>query len=156
MFGNASVDLAVRTTRLPSARRRGVRHRVLNPQSAPPAPPPLRITADSGLPCSTGQHGRTNDVDQAGCAPGRGPGASPQAILRVAEEAERSGLDSVWSWERLMRPTRPSRWGPGGRWRCRPTLGCAAPGPTGAGGAPRAFAGHGRRWIPAAGSPAKR
>ena len=28
-----------------------------------------------------------------------GAGASPQAIARVAEEAERIGLDSVWSWE---------------------------------------------------------
>ena len=47
--------------------------------------------------------------------PAAGPGASPQAIARVAEEAERSGLDSVWSWERLMRPTAPiAMGGPGG------------------------------------------
>jgi probable F420-dependent oxidoreductase len=47
--------------------------------------------------------------------PASGPGASPQAIARVAEEAERCGLDSVWSWERLMRPTAPiAMGGPGG------------------------------------------
>ncbi|SDS56879.1 probable F420-dependent oxidoreductase, Rv2161c family [Friedmanniella luteola] len=44
-----------------------------------------------------------------------GAGASPEAILRVAEEAERAGLDSVWAWERLMRPTDPiAMGGPGG------------------------------------------
>ena len=47
--------------------------------------------------------------------PAAGPGASPQAIARVAEEAERAGLDSVWTWERLMRPTAPiAMGGPGG------------------------------------------
>ena len=39
--------------------------------------------------------------------PMAGAGASPEAITRVAEEAERAGLDSVWGWERLMRPTVP-------------------------------------------------
>ena len=39
--------------------------------------------------------------------PVAGKGASPSTSLQVAEEAERSGLDSVWSWERLMRPTVP-------------------------------------------------
>jgi alkanesulfonate monooxygenase SsuD/methylene tetrahydromethanopterin reductase-like flavin-dependent oxidoreductase (luciferase family) len=39
--------------------------------------------------------------------PVAGPGASPEVIAQVAEEAERIGLDSVWSWERLMRPTVP-------------------------------------------------
>ena len=34
-----------------------------------------------------------------------GRGASAEAIAHVAEEAERIGLDSVWTWERLMRPT---------------------------------------------------
>jgi probable F420-dependent oxidoreductase len=47
--------------------------------------------------------------------PVAGPGASPEAIAHVAEEAERIGLDSVWSWERLMRPTVPiAMGGPGG------------------------------------------
>jgi probable F420-dependent oxidoreductase len=36
-----------------------------------------------------------------------GKGASPETIMQVALEAERLGLDSVWSWERLMRPTVP-------------------------------------------------
>ena len=36
-----------------------------------------------------------------------GKGAPPSIILEVAAEAERIGLDSVWSWERLMRPTVP-------------------------------------------------
>src|SRR3954463_8702061 len=39
--------------------------------------------------------------------PMAGRGASPASIAQVAEEAERIGLDSVWSWERLMRPTVP-------------------------------------------------
>jgi len=39
--------------------------------------------------------------------PVAGKGASPNIILQVAVEAERIGLDSVWSWERLMRPTVP-------------------------------------------------
>jgi hypothetical protein len=39
--------------------------------------------------------------------PVAGKGASPGIILQVAVEAERTGLDSVWSWERLMRPTVP-------------------------------------------------
>src|SRR5690349_9289500 len=39
--------------------------------------------------------------------PMAGSGASPEAITRVAQEAEEAGLDSVWGWERLMRPTVP-------------------------------------------------
>ena len=39
--------------------------------------------------------------------PVAGKGASPETIMQVAVEAERVGLDSVWSWERLMRPTAP-------------------------------------------------
>src|SRR3954453_1777060 len=47
--------------------------------------------------------------------PVAGPGASPASIAQVAEEAERIGLDSVWSWERVMRATVPiARGGPGG------------------------------------------
>src|SRR4051812_15608141 len=47
--------------------------------------------------------------------PMAGRGASPASIAQVAEEAERIGLDSVWSWERLMRPTVPiAMGGPGG------------------------------------------
>jgi probable F420-dependent oxidoreductase len=47
--------------------------------------------------------------------PVAGRGASPEAIAQVATEAERIGLDSVWSWERLMRPTVPiAMGGPGG------------------------------------------
>jgi probable F420-dependent oxidoreductase len=47
--------------------------------------------------------------------PVAGKDASPQAIAQVAEEAERIGLDSVWAWERLMRPTVPiPMGGPGG------------------------------------------
>ena len=47
--------------------------------------------------------------------PVAGPGASPETIAQVAEEAERLGLDSVWSWERLMRPTVPIAMGGAGR-----------------------------------------
>ena len=46
--------------------------------------------------------------------PVAGKGASPETILQVAVEAERIGLDSVWSWERLMRPTVPIPLGGGG------------------------------------------
>jgi probable F420-dependent oxidoreductase len=44
-----------------------------------------------------------------------GPGASPEAIAGVAREAERLGLDSVWSFDRQLRPTVPiAMGGPGG------------------------------------------
>ena len=44
-----------------------------------------------------------------------GRDASPDVIKRVALEAERLGLDSIWTWERLMRPTVPiPMGGPGG------------------------------------------
>jgi len=47
--------------------------------------------------------------------PAAGQGASPDAIAEVAKEAERIGLDSVWTWERLLRPTVPiAMGGPGG------------------------------------------
>jgi hypothetical protein len=42
--------------------------------------------------------------------PVAGKGASSSIILQVAVEAERIGLDSVWSWERLMRPRCRSLW----------------------------------------------
>lgn len=44
-----------------------------------------------------------------------GTEASPDAITAVAREAERQGLDSVWAWERQLRPTVPiPMGGPGG------------------------------------------
>lgn len=47
--------------------------------------------------------------------PVAGPSASPESITRVAEQAEQLGLDSLWAWERLMRPTVPiPMGGPGG------------------------------------------
>ena len=40
---------------------------------------------------------------------------TPEAIARVASEAEGAGLDSVWGWDRFMRPTVPiPMGGPGG------------------------------------------
>ncbi len=39
--------------------------------------------------------------------PNSGKLASPQAIVRVAQEAERLGYDSVWVYEHLLRPLRP-------------------------------------------------
>ena len=39
-----------------------------------------------------------------------GRDASPDVIAQVAQEAERLGLDSIWTWERLMRPTVPMPW----------------------------------------------
>ena len=41
--------------------------------------------------------------------PSSGPEASPQAIAAAAEGAERIGLASVWTFERLMRPVGPAR-----------------------------------------------
>lgn len=47
--------------------------------------------------------------------PASGRHASPEAIVRVAEEAERIGLGSVWTFDRLLRPTVPiAMGGPGG------------------------------------------
>jgi probable F420-dependent oxidoreductase len=46
--------------------------------------------------------------------PVAGKDASPEIILQVAVEAERIGLDSVWSWERLMRPRAPIAMGGAG------------------------------------------
>jgi probable F420-dependent oxidoreductase len=47
--------------------------------------------------------------------PMAGPTASPESIATTALEAERAGLDSVWAWERLLRPTVPiAMGGPGG------------------------------------------
>jgi probable F420-dependent oxidoreductase len=46
--------------------------------------------------------------------PVAGKGAAPSIILQVAVEAERIGLDSVWSWERLMRPRAPIAMGGAG------------------------------------------
>src|SRR4029453_8074643 len=46
--------------------------------------------------------------------PVAGRRASAETIARVAEEAERIGLDSVWTWERLMRPTVPIAMGGAG------------------------------------------
>jgi hypothetical protein len=46
--------------------------------------------------------------------PVAGKGASPGIILQLAVEAERTGLDSAWSWERLMRPTVPTALGGAG------------------------------------------
>jgi hypothetical protein len=39
--------------------------------------------------------------------PTSGKDATPEAIVQVAEEAERAGLGSVWTYERLLRPTVP-------------------------------------------------
>jgi probable F420-dependent oxidoreductase len=47
--------------------------------------------------------------------PTSGSQATPQAMARVAQDAERAGLASVWTFERLLRPTRPiAMGGPGG------------------------------------------
>ncbi len=46
--------------------------------------------------------------------PQAGPEASPENIVRVAVEAERMGYDSVWVFERLLRPTRLFPAGAGG------------------------------------------
>ena len=39
--------------------------------------------------------------------PTYGAAASPDAILGVAQDAERAGLASLWTFERLLRPTQP-------------------------------------------------
>jgi probable F420-dependent oxidoreductase len=47
--------------------------------------------------------------------PVAGRDVSPETITQVAQEAERAGLDSVWSWDRYLRPAVPiAMGGPGG------------------------------------------
>jgi probable F420-dependent oxidoreductase len=46
--------------------------------------------------------------------PVAGRQASPEAIVRLAQEAERAGLDSVWSWDRHLRPRVPIAMGGAG------------------------------------------
>ncbi|GAA4609799.1 LLM class F420-dependent oxidoreductase [Actinoallomurus liliacearum] len=43
--------------------------------------------------------------------PSYGSGASPEAVVRVAEQAERIGLGAVWTFERLLRPVEPVSYG---------------------------------------------
>jgi len=61
--------------------------------------------------------------------PVAGKGASPGIIPQVAVEAERIGLDSSWSWERLMRPRVPiALGGAGGAVRDAPEVNPAVAG----------------------------
>ena len=46
--------------------------------------------------------------------PMAGPDASPEALAQVPQEAERVGLDSVWSWDRQLRPRVPIAMGGAG------------------------------------------
>ena len=48
--------------------------------------------------------------------PHYGRHASPEAIMRVATEAERLGFDSLWVQDRLLRPTNPKDQYGGGPW----------------------------------------
>src|SRR6478672_9834523 len=65
-------------------------------------------------PCTASGGGAMTAMKLGVHLPVAGRGASPEAIVRVATEAERTGLDSVWSWERLMRPTVPIAMGGSG------------------------------------------
>ncbi|WP_350277892.1 LLM class flavin-dependent oxidoreductase [Kribbella sp. HUAS MG21] len=47
--------------------------------------------------------------------PVSGPHASPATIVTIAQAAERLGYDSVWTYERLLRPMAPLLPGPDGR-----------------------------------------
>ncbi|HEV6953282.1 MAG TPA: TIGR03619 family F420-dependent LLM class oxidoreductase [Promicromonospora sp.] len=46
--------------------------------------------------------------------PVSGPHASPEAITTIAQEAERLDYDSLWTYERVLRPTAPALPGPDG------------------------------------------
>lgn len=39
--------------------------------------------------------------------PESGPPAGPEALVQVAQRAEQLGFDSLWVWERLLRPVEP-------------------------------------------------
>ncbi|MCO5969835.1 TIGR03619 family F420-dependent LLM class oxidoreductase [Actinoallomurus soli] len=43
--------------------------------------------------------------------PSYGSGASPETVVRVAEQAERIGLGAIWTFERLLRPMEPVSYG---------------------------------------------
>src|SRR6266487_710723 len=58
--------------------------------------------------CSLKRQLRQEHAMELGVAlPTSGPDASPEAIGRVAEGAERIGLAAVWTYERLLRPAEP-------------------------------------------------
>src|SRR5919198_4417758 len=52
-------------------------------------------------------------MDLGVALPPAGSGASPEAIGRVAQQAERIGLGAVWTFERLLRPAEPMMLGVG-------------------------------------------
>ena len=52
-------------------------------------------------------------MDLGVALPAAGSGASPEAIGRVAQQAERIGLGAVWTFERLLRPAEPMMLGVG-------------------------------------------
>src|SRR6476661_2034278 len=74
---------------------------------------PMRSVRGFGRYCGH-QEWRGADMLLGVHLPVSGRDASPETIAQVAIEAERIGLDSVWSWERLMRPTVPIAMGGAG------------------------------------------
>ncbi|MEU4196381.1 TIGR03619 family F420-dependent LLM class oxidoreductase [Kribbella sp. NPDC026611] len=55
-----------------------------------------------------------NDMLLGIALPTYGDDAGTEAIVETAERAERIGLDSVWTYERILRPTAEVQYAPGG------------------------------------------
>jgi probable F420-dependent oxidoreductase len=63
-----------------------------------------------------GEHRKEKlDMELGIALPASGASASPEAIARIAAAAEGIGLDALWTYDRLLRPTEPiPMGGPGG------------------------------------------
>jgi probable F420-dependent oxidoreductase len=95
------------------------------PFSPPRSPPlPLRLESHRAFPDGTllhiytqasaltssllvASHGEETLMELGIALPTSGASASPDTIARIAEVAEGIGLEAVWTYDRLLRPTEP-------------------------------------------------